>query len=324
MIMKDTDIKILDDKYKQSGFKAETQMRFYLKRAFRDDSYVYVINDLRIHVEEEYAQIDHLVIHRYGFVIIESKSVTDKICVNRYEEWKRIYNNKESGIPSPIKQAKRQIEILKQFLMSKDSSEIYRDNFINKISPLAIETFPYDVLVAISDSGIIDRDNIELVELCKADSITERIENLRKQHKKAFSKLLNMHPRQFHEDSIAKIAHLLVSSHSPIHKVKEVKKEIITPKEKVEKASVYQSREYVKNEKVSIASHQCNKCQSVDVQIAYGKYGYYYKCQSCQGNSKISLRCNQPSCKPKLKKEKEHFYKVCSDCNTKEIFFRNS
>ncbi len=235
MIIKETDKKILNDKYKKSGFEAEKQMSFYLKRAFADDDSVYVLNDLRIHVEDEYAQIDHLIVHTAGFIIIESKSVTDTICINRYEEWTRIYNNKETGIPSPIKQAKRQIEILKKFLLSQDKSKLFRETLVNKISPPSIEKLYYDVLVAISDSGIIKRDNIELSEICKADSINEHIENLYTHHKKEFYKILNINAVRLHKDSIAKIAKLLLLSHSPIQKEpnpKEpiVKKPIVTTK----------------------------------------------------------------------------------------------
>jgi len=92
----------------------------------------------------------------------------------------------------------------------------------------------------------------------------------------------------------------------------------------IKKEVVKRKKSVVKKENISIQSQQCTKCNSVDIQIAYGKFGYYYKCQSCNGNSKIILKCNQTSCKPKLKKEKEKFYKVCNDCNIKDLFFTNN
>ena len=49
-------------------------MAHYLKRAFGDTSDIYVFNDLRLLRRGEIAQIDHLVVHRWGFAIIESKA----------------------------------------------------------------------------------------------------------------------------------------------------------------------------------------------------------------------------------------------------------
>jgi len=300
------DDKVLNDKYQKSGFNAEKKMGFYLKRAYETDEYLFVINDLRLEIGNDHAQIDHLIVHKFGFIIIESKSVSSKVSVNKYSEWKRTYNGVESGMPSPIQQAKRQVEFLKRFLKEKDSSEIFRENFANKYLAPSIEKFKYDILVAISDSGIIERDSIELNEICKADVITERIDNIISIYQRQASKILSMKlPNQFHKNSLEKLSNLLVSSHCPICIPKE--SHIVNKEDKV----------ITKTQKV------CNECKSNNIQILYGKYGYYYKCQDCNKNSKVILTCNKQSCKPKLKKEKEKFYKVCQDCNIKELFFIN-
>ena len=218
-------------------------------------------------------------------------------------------------MPSPIQQAKRQTDFLKKYLMQKDSSEIYRDNIVNKYLSTSIEKFGYDVLVAISDSGIIEREDIELDEICKADTITERVNNIIDRYTKQFSKILSINiPNQFHQDSLKKLSDLLVSEHCPSTKSKEVvKKEINIVKEKTPVVPTVKA----------VKKGSCKKCKSTNVQIAYGKYGYYYKCQDCNGNSNISLSCKKSLCNPKLKKEKEKFYKVCKDCNIKELFFVN-
>lgn len=430
MILKDIDTKDLSNKYLMSGFKAEKQMSFYLNRAFGNDDYVAVINDLHLEMEGEYAQIDHLVIHRFGFVIIESKSVTSTVCVNKNGEWKRIYNGNESGMASPIQQAKRQVDFLKKFLMSKDTSEIYRENMANKYLPRAIDKFDYSVLVAISDDGIIERD-IELSEICKADMVTDKITQISDALHAKFKKLLTINiPNQFHEDSITKLSKMLVNADSPIAskpKKAEVKNTVSqtiiknkpelkddtknkkvgkldskrlkkyrvfekgenhlckhckspnvniedgrygfylkcffcnkntalklqctvpTPncspilkkrgleffrtceacnEEKlfftnIESSSLKTKKAEVKKEILKDEEPHCLKCESRDIKISYGKYGYYIQCKTCQKNSKISLTCTKSSCKPKLKKEKEKFYKVCSKCKIKALFFTN-
>jgi len=424
MIAKETDNKILDNKYKKSGFDAEKQMSFYLKRAFKDHDHVYVLNDLRLNIDDEFAQIDHLVIHRFGFIVVESKSVSSRVHVNKYGEWKRIFNDKESGMPSPVQQAKRQIDFLMKFLANQDTDILYAENFLNKHLPLDITKFSYNFLVAISDDGIIERDGIELPELHKADLICDKINEIIAQYLKKMNKLVPVPwdiPYNLRQDSIKKIVDLLINSHSPLHETNneptknEVPKEeklppIVTPYKQtntLEKSRVYDIQEIYtcqhckspnlqimngqysyyfkclfchkntqlklvcseptpqckpklepqgaefyrvcdgcnerklfftnieKNptptqnieppiEKPKPSPHNCHKCKSTNLQIAYGQYGYYFKCEDCDSNSKLNLSCNKPSCKPKITKDKLNFYKVCSDCDIKELFFVNN
>jgi len=71
------------DRLSEAGAKAEEQMAFYLRRVFQEREDVLVFNDLRLVDENgDTAQIDHLVMHGRGFVLIKSKSVTTEIRVN--------------------------------------------------------------------------------------------------------------------------------------------------------------------------------------------------------------------------------------------------
>ncbi|MCR9115470.1 MAG: NERD domain-containing protein, partial [bacterium] len=83
MIAKESNATQPTDKRQLAGFNAEKQMAFYLRRAFGESSDVFVFNDLRIVRNDEVAQIDHLVLHRYGFAIVESKSITGTVEVNQ-------------------------------------------------------------------------------------------------------------------------------------------------------------------------------------------------------------------------------------------------
>jgi hypothetical protein len=67
----------------------------------------------------------------------------------------------------------------------------------------------------------------------------------------------------------------------------------------------------------------CKKCFSDKVKIVWGKYGYYFKCNDCQGNTPIKLKCKDDSCVVKLKKEKNNFYQICETCNTKTLYYVN-
>lgn len=94
-------------------------------------------------------------------------------------------------------------------------------------------------------------------------------------------------------------------------KKEEELKSIVTPK-KEEKP--------IKNES---KTPLCSKCQSNNIEIRYGRYGYYFKCLKCGGNTAIKLSCTNSDCKPKLRKSKLNFYQVCDICGMNELFFTN-
>jgi Nuclease-related domain len=77
-------------------------MAFYLRLAFADAADFFANNDFRVSRGEENAQIDHLVVNRLGLVLIENKSVSDQIKVNRKGEFARNYQGKLKGMKSPM------------------------------------------------------------------------------------------------------------------------------------------------------------------------------------------------------------------------------
>jgi ssDNA-binding Zn-finger/Zn-ribbon topoisomerase 1 len=163
----------LDVKIK-AGEAAEKQMAFYLNRAFRKNDDCFVINDLRIIHDEDVAQIDHLIVSKFGLFIIESKSIHGTISINRHGEWKRTYGTEVSGIPSPVIQAREQGKILKEML--RENAELTLGKVLFGKIQKGYGYCPVIVYVAISDSGIIERD-MEIPELFKADTVSTAISN---------------------------------------------------------------------------------------------------------------------------------------------------
>jgi len=324
LILKKTDKKKVNGKFQQFGYDAEKQMAYYLMRAFENDKVIRVINDLRLEKDGVVAQIDHLIIHNFGFLIIESKSVTTEVSVNEHGEWARYFNNKPKGMPSPVNQAIRQADLLKQILM-ENNSDIMRKTIIGKRSSGKLK---YDVLVAISDSGIIKRGkNVKLNEVLKADQITDKIQKTIKKYdrenNKLFSLKINM---QLSDESLTKISSFLCKSHKPLGRGSQSPNlkqypEKIAPD--VSKPVVITSEEVQKIPELSKNQAHCSKCNSQNITIAYGKYGYYFKCLDCDGNTGIKLECKDNSCKPRLRKNKLQFFKECAVCKTSELFFEN-
>ena len=323
MILKKIDKKENLKTFQKYGYEAEKQMAFYLKRAFQNSNDIHVINDLRLEMNDDVAQIDHLIIHRFGFIILESKSVTSKISINEYGEWTRHYPKYTRGMPSLVNQARRQADFLKNFLMAR-SEYLLKKTLIFQAS---ITDFKFDVLVAISDSGIINRaKNTEIPEVHKADQITEKITDLLSNYAGTNKKILTLKVNyRFADSSMEKITNYLLQAHKP--KIETIKYEEPEKKTKVQEEIVTYVKDRKKHETAQASEENknkiCSKCSSENVEITYGRYGYYFKCNDCEGNTSIKLKCKDASCKARLKKKKLKFYKECSSCNTSELYFEN-
>ena len=292
-------------KFSEAGAKAEQQMAFYLRRAFADDPEIRVFNDLRFEDEEDDAvQIDHLLLHPHCIIVIESKSVTAAIRVNKYNEWARIWNGQAKGMPSPILQSQRQVDRLKKIL------DAYTEEL--QISPLQkrFNDTPFHVLVGVSDSGIIQRD-IDLPEVCKADQVPSRAAEAINYHKK------NMLPANggkafFTDSEIQNITAFLLKYHYPLDPDTPSMPAIVpSPKLSVNKHV---------EARAAVGLGVCQKCKTQS-NILWGKFGYYWKCPACQDNMPIKIYC--PVCRGKLKLRKNttRFYKYCEQCRTPEVLY---
>ena len=202
----------------QAGAEAESQMAHYLHRHFADDTEVHVLHDLRLRDPEQpeqtgdagTCQIDHLLIHRWGMFIVESKSVISEVRVrpdgSGGDEWTRMWNGAEKGMPSPIRQAKRQGEFLRTYLRRQDERllgsfpsecEHSRKATIGS-DQRGFRNLPVQLVVAISDSGRIQRldgwhepKKPFRVFVTKADAVAEKIADELKRHRKGANPLKN-------------------------------------------------------------------------------------------------------------------------------------
>lgn len=124
MILKDKVISPTTSPTLKAGQKQEQDVAFFLRRYFKGDKNILIFNDIKITHNEETAQIDHLVLYLYGFVLIESKSITGEVSVNKQEEWSRSYNKQWRGMPSPIKQVELQQKLLKELLYEENKGTL--------------------------------------------------------------------------------------------------------------------------------------------------------------------------------------------------------
>ncbi len=309
MIVKDIDETQSKDKYGQAGLVAEKQMAFYLKRTFGEDPNVLVLNGIRIAQDDDAAQIDDLILHEFGMVIVESKSVTTQVAINEHGEWTRNFNGTDKGMPSPVLQAKRQGEFLKRYL------EPHTEALLKKLLGIQIkfDKMPIDIVVAISDTGIINRPKKNLDELnyvCKADRAIEKIQEIIKGYRKKENSVLSLGAYILGKTARANISKFLIKNHVPANG------SVSAP----EKESVKAKTEYGASKFFA----SCKHCNGTMVDVTYGKYGYYLKCQECQKNTPIRENCFGCGKQLKVRKEKERFFLECKDCDTSTLFHKNA
>jgi hypothetical protein len=339
MIVKELDAFVSQNKFAKAGRTAEEQMAFYLRRAFADEQKLYVFNGLRLEQDNDAAQIDHLILHRHGVVIIESKSVSEQVEVNQHGEWIRWFNGTHKGMPSPIQQARRQADFLKKYLND------HADRLRGKI--LGLQTYfggmGLDVLVAISDSGMVKRpEGMTLEEISKADQVVDRVRAIVEKYRKAnslFSLNLKDAGYWFNDEELAKIVDFLVQHHQPLAQpASEANSVVEAPKLKTPQAAPLTQtiiptpkpriapplKETAQPKEVVAAQPpSCQHCHSSNLSVEYGKYGYYLKCSECSGNTSIKAVCPTCNTKAKIRKSGKQFFAECASCDTSTLFHTN-
>ena len=340
MIIKENNNPLPTDKFEKAGYEAERKVAYYLKMAFGDNPDLLILNDLRVEFEDDItAQMDHLVIHQHGIIIIESKSVAGKLQVQDDGQWVRWYTqssgkDKSIGMPNPIKQAKLQGQTLKRVLLNSATNEHTRK---------ALEAFPTDVLVTFSTSngGIFIAKNKDIYpEVCPSDAVDDNVKRI------VLDRAKNAKDQDFSlsETNQAKLAKHLVKIHKPyqattiaIEKPYQ-KPEATKPLKVEEKVSDYAPvitpkptsflgaiADVISSALVAPESklkHVCRKCKSEKLEVRFGR-NYYFKCLSCDENNRIDATC--PKCKNllKIRKDKNLFFAECKKCNFSELFHNN-
>jgi len=310
VIIKEVDSTTTTDRFVKAGFKAEEKMAHYLSRAFKDTKDILVLNGLRLESDDDSAQIDHLIIYKYGMIVIESKSVVGTIEINDYGEWYRLDYNLAIG--SPIEQAKRHAIFLKRYL-NESGLKPPHDAFKSLVREITFDHVPVNVLVAISDTGRIQRPKtLQIDNVHKADMIPGKIEEIIAYYKKLdsiWSLTSKPTPLKISPELMNDIAQFLKKKHIP--KAKYARLQI--RQDKI--ASLVPTP--VKSEFI------CRECGSENISIRYAKFGYYFRCMRCNKTMSIKRYCSKCGQQLKLRKDGNQFYIECKKCNTSTPFFKN-
>jgi hypothetical protein len=307
MILKDKTLQNAVSPIAKAGQKQEQNVAFFLRRAFKDHKQVFVINDFKFTHNDETAQIDHLIIYPYGFVLIESKSIKGQVKVNDIGEWTRSLNNTWSGMASPVKQVELQQKLLKELLHEK------RKTVLGKLFGLKQQSFVmrcWDNVCAISSNAVINRNSMPTdvsKQLVKNEFLVDKLKEIMNLKNYAITKINPFDTRpEFSNDELESITSFLMS---------QVDNSIIVIREnKPENTSI-------KEKALDDAVLNCKSCgEKSDYTPQHGRYGYFIKCNKCKANTAMKMPC--PSCdskNTKVSKKKENYRINCGDCNTSMI-----
>ena len=101
-------------KFMRAGMKGESESAYDIDFYSGAHKNRIVIHDLRLEHNGRVAQIDHLILNRLLEVyVLETKHFSEGVSINEQGEFSIWFGGKPSGIPSPLEQNDRHIEVLK-------------------------------------------------------------------------------------------------------------------------------------------------------------------------------------------------------------------
>lgn len=341
------------DPRQRAGAAAERQMAHYLHRSFSEDRGVYVLHGVRIEDRAQpeqdgstgVCQIDHLLVHRWGLFIIESKSVTTEVRVRSDgsggDEWSRVYRGKELGMPSPIRQAQRQSEFLRTFLQRHREDLLGRQpvglRTITKVvagtDQRGFKSTPIQLIIAVSDKGRIKRhggwkepSNPFRVFVTKADLVADKIRQELERHRTG-PNVMNAEPARDYAmwsmkaQEVEMVAEFLAARHRDRSRASP---------EQSERSDPDGYRRSSRNE-ADRAGHlkraTCRHCGSNDLTARWGKYGYYWRCDMCEQNTAMPVVCSRCGTEGvrgrvvRVRKDTTTYSRECESCGYSETIW---
>lgn len=299
-----------------SGERNEQNSAYYLDFRFKDSPNWAVIHDLRIEHRGRVAQIDHLIINRFLDVyVLESKNYYYGVKITEEGEFLVWDGKGYQAIESPYEQNQRHIQVIKQSIEDRTLAP-RRLGFAIPIN--------YRNIVLVSPNSKVLKPNaaaFDLSSVIKADTFVSVAE------KEIDRKSIVEAPKLIGSDTLREFGEKLVRLHRPGSFNYATKFGMQIP-ESTQNASTVPRVATPETPAYSPVSSEagrlaCRKCNSTKLEIMYGKFGYYFKCGECGGNSPIKITCGKDGHNERIRKEGQKFFRECSDCGSSALFFTN-
>jgi hypothetical protein len=300
-----------------SGDRNEQNSAYYLDFKYKDNQNWVVLHDLRIEHRGRVAQIDHLLINRFlDIFVLESKNYYYGVKISEEGEFLLWDGKTYQAIESPFEQNQRHILALQQAIDDR------------KLAPsrlgFAIPTSCRNYILVAPTSKLIKPPtaSFDLSTVVKADAFVSLVTKW--MEKKSIVEA----PKIIGTDTLREFGEKLVRLHRPgtIDYVAKfgLKEAIASPP--VAQSPIVAMPEppiYTPKTDSDATKLVCKKCQSEKLAIAYGKFGYYFKCAACEGNTPIKISCGKDGHSERIRKEGQHFFRECAECGSSRVYFVN-
>ncbi len=209
MLAKTLDTSLARHDYEQAAHLAYRQ----LERSLMDLPDVRVFNGLRL-LQGQYAfTLDHLVLHRHGFIVIENAAMMLELSVNALGEWTHVYCDAPLRIPSPHVQLERKLKRLHSFL--EPHAAVLRQENMQQFYfyPLSY----HKVVVLADDVKLQVPRGMTLPDLVKASQLPKKIQMLAAESRRKAKATLGYKAKglELSDSELFKISAFLRNQHEP-------------------------------------------------------------------------------------------------------------
>lgn len=310
---------------RKAGLRGERDSAYLINFEYAQSPNWAVIHDLRLEHGGRVAQIDHVLINRWMDVyVLETKhfhagiKITEEGEFLRWNNYRRVYE----GMASPLEQNERHIQVLKNVMAGIDLP-----TRLGVRIPPAFQTF-----VLVGPDARIDRPRkFDTSRVVKADQLKKAIwrdidnENLLLGAVRFAAKIVSSETVEF-------VARQLAELHRPISAAPAT---VATPAtvaaSPLRSSAAKRSRrieptlgsEPSPTPSTQASGPECKECRGSSGPILGGRYGYYFQCSRCDTNTAIRFSC-KPGHKPRLRKQKDRFYRDCEQCGSSDLFHINT
>ncbi len=300
-----------------SGDRNEQNSAYYLDFSYKDSLNWALIHDLRIEHRGRVAQIDHLLINRFLDVyVLESKNYYYGIKITEEGEFLVWSGKGYQAIESPFEQNQRHIQALQ--------SSIADRNLGPKRLGFAIPISFRNVVLVSPTSNVLKPKaaTFDLSPVIKADAFVSVV--VKSMEKKSIIEA----PKLVGSDTLRDFSEKLARLHRP-GSIDYAAKFGISNTDTINIIQVPTIVASPASPEYSSAAHEstdvvaCRKCNSPKLEIMYGKFGYYFKCGVCDGNTPIKIACGTAGHNERIRKDGKNFFRECSDCGSSSVYFVN-
>lgn len=318
----------------RAGAKAERQAAHHIDDQLSETKNWAVIHNLRIEVNGAGHQFDHVLVNReLQAYVVETKNATGGFRINENGEWQRIshFNGRstEYGMESPLAQCERHQRGLAKFLEEQD---LMPRRLGIRIKPVV------KYLVVVNKEALLERPkSFDTSRVVKMDDFWNVIQADFKKEENSIAGgfgVFGTISRLVSKETLREFAEAIAACDKPLVKdrvarnVAQGQEESddleeavtavetgITPKTDVGAAVAIETVVATRPApECAIGGAHCKACESTNLEIRHGKFGYYWKCLDCGENTKIVL----PGA-GKLRKDGSRFFYV--DPDGKEVLF---